>query len=222
MKKIIIGIDGYSGTGKSSTAKEVAAKLDYTYIDSGAMYRAVTYFFLKKNVDISNQEEITKQLKKCTISFDKSSVLLNNHPIDYEIRLMDVAGKVSQVSAIPVVRKQLVEQQRRMGYNKGVVMDGRDIGTVVFPEAELKIFMTANNNIRAERRKNQLMEKGIDESIDSIKKNLEERDRMDTIRSNSPLKKAKGSIEIDTSTLTLNQQVEEIVKKAKSLISYNR
>ncbi len=219
MKKIVIAIDGYSGTGKSSTAKQVASRLGYIYIDSGAMYRGVTYFFLRENIDLSSEAEVVKSLKNCEITFNRSSVMLNNQKVDHEIRTMEVNQNVSKVSVISEVRLKLVEQQRKMGNDKGVVMDGRDIGTVVFPEAELKIFMTANVDVRAERRRRELINKGIEEPIESIKKNLEQRDKIDSNRKDSPLKKAKGAIEIDTSNLTLSQQINDILKRVESIIN---
>ena len=221
MKKIVIAIDGYSGTGKSSTAKHVASCLGYTYIDSGAMYRVVTYFFLTNEVDFTENTRVEENLKTCNISFNGSSVLLNGEIIDHEIRTMEVNQNVSKVSAISDVRSKLVGQQRKMGDQKGVVMDGRDIGTVVFPNAELKVFMTADMDIRAERRRKELKKKGINENPEVIKENLKERDRIDSSREDSPLKMAKDAREIDTSHLTLNQQIEKIVEMAESIIYAN-
>lgn len=217
--KIVIAIDGYSGTGKSSTAKQVASRLGYNYIDSGAMYRAVTYHFLTKNIDFKKEDQLRIGLTECEISFDQSSILLNGQCIDHEIRTMAVNKNVSAVSAISEVRSKLVEQQRKMGEKKGVVMDGRDIGTIVFPDAELKVFMTAEMNIRAERRRKELVNKGINESIEEIKSNLKERDHIDSTREDSPLKMADDAKEIDTTHLTLDQQIDEIVSLAKSIIS---
>lgn len=216
--KIVIAIDGYSGTGKSSTAKQVASRLGYNYIDSGAMYRAVTYFFLSNNIDFNRESNVEESLENCSITFDGTSILLNGEQIDDEIRTMEVNQNVSAVSTISTVRAKLVEQQRKMGEKKGVVMDGRDIGTVVFPEAELKVFMTADMDIRAERRRKELEKKNIHESSKVIKDNLKERDRIDSTRVDSPLKKAKDAVEIDTSHLTLNQQIDKIVKMAESII----
>ncbi|GAB4236428.1 MAG: (d)CMP kinase [Ekhidna sp.] len=218
MQKIIVALDGFSGTGKSSTAKMVAERLGYTYIDSGAMYRAVTYHFLRNHIDIEDKSEVKKALNDCSISFKPAGLYLNNELVEDKIRSMEVSRQVSQVSAISEVRKKLVEQQRIMGSEKGVVMDGRDIGTVVFPEAELKLFMTADMDVRARRRSKQLAEKGIKEDIDMIRKNLEARDKMDSSRSDSPLVKAGDAIEIDTSGLTLNQQVDKIVELAEKII----
>ncbi|MEM7297404.1 MAG: (d)CMP kinase [Bacteroidota bacterium] len=218
MKKIVVALDGYSGTGKSSTAKQVAAKLGYTYIDSGAMYRAVTLHFLQSNVDIDEVDEIKRSLNDCNLSFQNQEMHLNGVRVEDDIRTMKVSERVSQVSAVSEVRLKLVEQQREMGESKGVVMDGRDIGTVVFPDAELKLFMTANMDVRTERRRKQLEEKGIVESLNSIKENLEERDRKDSSREDSPLKMAEDGIEIDTSHLTLNEQIEKIVALAEEII----
>jgi CMP/dCMP kinase len=221
MKKIIIAIDGYSATGKSSTAKQVASKLGYTYIDSGAMYRAVTYFFLKNGVDYNNESQVEGSLKNCLISFDGNDVFLNNEKVNNELRTMEVNQNVSPISTISMVRAKLVEQQREMGKQKAVVMDGRDIGTIVFPDAELKLFMTANLQIRAERRKVELERKNLNASIKEIIENLKERDHIDSTRVDSPLVQANDAIEIDTSHLTLNQQIEKIVQLAKEIIYAN-
>jgi len=218
MKKIVIAIDGHSGTGKSSTAKLVARQLGYIYIDSGAMYRAVTYHFLKNNVELNDLPHIRESLQSCEIVFKKGILFLNNEGIEKHIRSMGVNEKVSKVSAISMVRSRLVEQQRKIGAGKGIVMDGRDIGTVVFPDAELKIFMTANIRIRAERRQKELKEKGIFENLEDIEANLIERDRIDSTREDSPLRITNDAIEIDTSQLTLNQQVDKIVLLAQSII----
>ena len=215
--KIVIAIDGYSGTGKSSTAKQVAARLGYTYIDSGAMYRAVTYYLLANQL-ATDSVEIDEKLADCSITFKGASIYLNDTCVDHEIRTMEVNNKVSEVSAISVVRTKLVELQRTMGKDKGVVMDGRDIGTVVFPDAELKVFMTADMDIRAERRRKELEKKGIHESVENVKANLIERDEVDSTRADSPLKKAIDAKEIDTSHLTLDEQIDKIVVMAESII----
>ncbi|WP_370089636.1 (d)CMP kinase [Ekhidna sp.] len=218
MKKIVIAIDGYSGTGKSSTAKQVAERLGYNYIDSGAMYRAVTWYFIENNLDYTNDQAVLESLKNCTIEFQGKTLLLNGQTLGDELRTMEVNKQVSPVSTIEKVREKLVEQQREMGKGKGVVMDGRDIGTIVFPEAELKLFMTADMDVRALRRKKELDRKGIDETVDQIKENLKERDKIDSSRKFSPLKKAEDAVEIDTSHLTLNQQIDKIVELAESII----
>lgn len=218
MNKIVIAIDGYSGTGKSSTAKQVASRLGYIYIDSGAMYRAVTYYFLSNEINYAKAKDIASSLADCQIAFDGTSVLLNGKNIDHEIRTMEVNQNVSPVSAISEVRSKLVDQQRILGKQKGVVMDGRDIGTVVFPDAELKVFMTADMDVRAERRRKELVKKGIEEDLQVIKDNLKERDQIDSSREDSPLKMAKDAREIDTSNLTLNQQIDKIVEMAEAII----
>ncbi|KEO72788.1 (d)CMP kinase [Anditalea andensis] len=220
MKKIVIAIDGYSGCGKSTTAKAVAKALNYTYIDSGAMYRATTLHFINSLTNITNPREITKSLDAMKIEFHKNEVtgfqetFLNGLNVEKTIRQMEVSERVSDVSKIKEVRTALVAQQHRLGKYKGVVMDGRDIGTVVFPDAELKIFMTADLTIRAERRQQELLEKGDLVELDKIIQNLAERDRIDSSREISPLKKADGAIEINTSYLDFEDQVNNILELA--------
>lgn len=224
-RDIIVAIDGFSGCGKSTTAKAVASVLGYTYIDSGAMYRAATLHFLRHNIDISDHEAVEKALQQLHISFEpgeaglKHVTHLNGENIEGKIRLMEVSGRVSEISAIPQVRKSLVAQQRAMGANKKVVMDGRDIGTNVFPDAELKVFMTADTNVRAKRRMKELMERGGIVALEEIKRNLEERDAIDTGRAENPLLKAEDAIEIDTSFLTFEQQVNKVLDLARNIIS---
>ena len=224
MARIVVAIDGHSGCGKSSTAKSVAKKLEYTYIDSGGMYRAVTLHFLNRHLVLSNPIEIRKALDGLEISFHHhegnghQETYLNGLNVEKEIRSMRVTEYVSEVSKIKEVRKELVAQQRRLGKQKGVVMDGRDIGTVVFPNAELKIFMTADLGIRAVRRQKELLEKGELIELDKIIHNLQERDRIDSTRTESPLLKAQDAIEIDTSYLDFRDQVNMIVKLAKERI----
>ncbi len=219
MSEIIIAIDGYSGTGKSSTAKQVAERLGYVYIDSGAMYRAITLFFIQQKVSVKDSSLVREALKQCDVSFGPKGILLNGTPVEHQIRTMEVSQLVSQVSAISEVRSKLVADQRKLSENKGVVMDGRDIGTVVFPNAELKVFMTAKVDVRVLRRKKELHEKGIQESEEAIRENLLGRDALDTSRSDSPLKKAEDAVEIDTSDLTLEEQIAKIVEKANKLRS---
>ncbi len=217
MKKIIIAIDGNSGCGKSSTAKVIARELQYIYIDTGAMYRAVTLFFIKHNIELKNDLDVAEALKQIDISFEynmstgKNETYLNGKNVEFQIRQMEVSNLVSPVSEISAVRRKLVEQQRRMGQEKGVVMDGRDIGTVVFPDAELKIFMTASLEVRAERRKLELLEKGTEVDLNDVIENLRNRDRIDSSRDDSPLKKADDAVEIDTSNLTFDEQVNKIL-----------
>lgn len=234
MKKIIIAIDGYSSTGKSTTAKLVANALQYVYIDTGAMYRAVTYLALQQKFLSSSEEGKEKQsideqglltaLEQSAISFrynsqrGASELYLNGENIEKEIRSMTVATYVSEVAKIPQVRAYLVNLQRQMGDQKGIVMDGRDIGTVVFPEAELKIFMTASEQIRAQRRFEELQQKGEEASYEQVLKNIQERDYQDTHRTESPLQKAKDAIEIDNSDTTVIEVVSQIVQLAQEKI----
>lgn len=221
MKKIIIAIDGYSGCGKSTTAKAVAKALRYTYLDSGAMYRAVTFYFLENHIDTSEPEEINRSLREMEIEFRHNEadgtqqVYLNGVNVEREARGMEVSAKVSEISKIPQVRAALVEKQRSLGSSKGIVMDGRDIGTIVFPDAELKIFMKADTLIRAERRQRELLEKGQRVSLDKVQENLESRDEQDSGRAISPLKKADNAVELDTSYLDFNEQVLRILELAK-------
>ena len=224
MGKIVIAIDGYSGCGKSSTAKAVAKDLGFTYIDSGAMYRAATLHFLNHFLSPSNPHEVDKGLKSLEITFQinpdtqKQETYLNGLNVEDEIRTMRVSERVSEIATIKEIRKELVAQQQRLGKKKGVVMDGRDIGSVVFPDAELKIFMSADLETRAYRRQQELLEKGELVDLDEIKMNLAERDRIDSSRTESPLTKMPDAVEIDTSNLTFIEQVAQIVALAKEVI----
>ena len=217
MKNIVIALDGNSGCGKSSTAKVLAKKLKYIYIDTGAMYRAVTLFFIKHNIDLKNDLDVAEALKQIDISFEynietaKNETFLNGKNVEEKIRQMAVSNLVSPVSEISRVRRKLVEQQRRLGEGNGVVMDGRDIGTVVFPDAELKIFMTADLEIRALRRQKELHETNTEVELSDVIENLKNRDIIDSSRADSPLKKADDAHEIDTSNLTFDQQVNQIL-----------
>lgn len=223
-RKINIAIDGLSGCGKSSTAKSVAKKLGLIYLDTGAMYRAVTLYFQKNNIDLNNSDEINNSLPKIHIEIrysqqlDSFETYLNGINVESEIRSSEVAAQVSQVSAVALVREYLVRQQQEIAQLGGVIMDGRDIGTVVMPNAELKIFMTASASVRAKRRGKELLEKGIAFEIDEVLQNLIDRDKTDSERKINPLRKAEDSIEIDTSNITFEQQVEMIVKKAKNIL----
>ena len=223
MKDIIVAIDGYSGTGKSSTAKAVARALNYTYIDSGAMYRAVTYYFLQNGVDINSPHSVGSHLKRIELTFqnngEREMLFLNGSLLDNELRTMQVNSNVSPVSAIPEVRTAMVKLQQEVGKGKRVVMDGRDIGTVVFPEADLKVFMTASIDVRSKRRQLELKEKGIDSDLKEIKKNLVHRDKIDSSRDTAPLRKAEGAMEIDSSALTFDEQVNAIVEAANRIIN---
>ncbi len=219
MRKIIIAIDGFSACGKSTTAREVAKELNYKYIDSGAMYRAVTLHFLEHHVAITNPKEVERALREIRISFVVNSkgiteTFLNGINVEKSIRKMRISENVSQVSAIKTVRVAMVEQQRKLGKDRGVVMDGRDIGTVVFPEAELKIFLTADILVRAFRRQRELLEREDLVDIDSIIENLQKRDQIDSNRTESPLVKAKDATGIDTTHITIDEQVDEVVRMA--------
>ncbi|MEO0894870.1 MAG: (d)CMP kinase [Bacteroidota bacterium] len=221
MNTITIAIDGYAGTGKSSTAKEVAKKLGYTYIDTGAMYRAVTLYFLQHHIpfDQVNPSMLTA-IDQIELRFQESvggsmCMYLNGENVAQEIRSPKVSENVSEVAVHKPVREKLVQQQRIMGQHGGVVMDGRDIGTVVFPKAELKIFMTANMQVRAIRRQEELREKGTEMSLEEVIENLSHRDQIDANRAIAPLKKAEDAIEMDTSFTTFEQQVEQLCKLAR-------
>jgi CMP/dCMP kinase len=214
---MIIAIDGYSSCGKSSFAKAIASRLGYIYIDTGAMYRAVTWYCLEKKLIPDDQPDvlgILKVLPEIEISFQRSEKLnqneisLNGQTIEEEIRSLRVAGKVSLVSSIREVREKMVALQRSMGEKKGLVMDGRDIGTVVFPKAEIKIFMTANPEIRAERRYKEMIEKGQAADFNEILENVKTRDRLDTTRAESPLRQAEDALVLDNSYLTPDEQMD--------------
>lgn len=219
-KKITIAIDGYSSTGKSTIAKQLASKLGYVYIDSGAMYRAMTLFSMKKGYITTSQldvDSLIENLENASLKFTYnpklgfSEMYLNNINVEKEIRKLEVSNLVSQIAVIPEVRKKLVKIQKQMGKNKGVVMDGRDIGTVVFTDAELKIFMTSSAKTRAKRRYDEFLEKGEKVRYEDVYKNVVERDRVDTTRKHSPLMKADDAIEIDNSNLTKEQQFQMIL-----------
>lgn len=221
MKKIIIAIDGYSSCGKSTLANQMAKVLGYVFIDSGAMYRAITLFFLRNHVDWNKANEVVKALKEIHLDFEfdnnagKSNVLLNGESVDHLIRDMLVSENVSAVSAIREVREFAVAQQQQMGKKKGIVMDGRDIGTTVFPNATLKIFVTADIAVRVERRFKEMLDKNIITTIDEVQHNLEMRDYIDSNREFSPLRKAADAIVLDNSNLTREEQLELALEWAK-------
>ena len=223
MKKIIIAIDGPAASGKSTTAKLVAAQLGYLHIDTGAMYRAMALKVLRSNISVHDSKKIADLAKVTSVRLVsngiKVKVVLDGEEVSEEIRLPEVTNNVSAVSTVSEVRALMVKEQRAMGNDGGIVLEGRDIGTIVFPKAELKIFMLANERERAERRKKELVAKGVDITIDDLVKEILERDRIDSEREVSPLRKADDAIELDTTTLTIEQQVEFIVAKAKKIIS---
>ncbi len=228
--KIIIAIDGYSSSGKSTLAKEIAKLLDYKYIDSGAMYRAVTLFAIRNNIINVNSHKVDEQklkdvIDQVHINFNynpekiRQETYLNNENVEDEIREMSVSDNVSFISKIKFVREKMVKFQQEMGKEKGIVMDGRDIGTVVFPEAELKIFMNAKAEVRAERRYMELKEKNVDVSYDEILENVKKRDHIDETREESPLKKAEDSVVLDNSNMNRTEQLDWIVGLVKERIN---
>ncbi len=217
MKKIIITIDGWSSCGKSTLAKQLAQELGYIYVDSGAMYRAITLYFLRNHIDWTSKKEVIKALENITLDFiynlksGHSEIYLNEENVEYLIRDLVIAEKVSDVAAIKEVRDFAVAQQQQMGGHKGIVMDGRDIGTVVFPDAELKIFMTADNAVRVERRFKELFEKNPNITLEEVKNNLEMRDYIDSHREVSPLRKADDATILDNTNLTETEQFKKAV-----------
>jgi CMP/dCMP kinase len=225
MKKITIAIDGWSSCGKSTLARQMASKLGYLYIDTGAMYRAITLQFLRDHVKWESRKDVEKALKNIELEFifneqsGRHDIWLNGENVEYLIRDLVIAEKVSEIAAIREVREYAVAQQRRMGKDKGVVMDGRDIGTVVFPKAELKIFMTADNAIRVERRFKELIAKNPNTTIEEVKDNLEMRDYMDSHREVSPLKKAKDAVVLDNSNITPEEQLKMALHWARERMS---
>ncbi|MFT4805177.1 MAG: cytidylate kinase [Psychroserpens sp.] len=226
-KKITIAIDGHSSTGKSTAAKQLALKLHYVYVDTGAMYRAVSYFALREKLLVNgnlDKQKLIEKLKDIRISFvfnkdtNNADVHLNGENIEKQIRTLEVSSVVSKVAEISEVRAKLVEQQKAMGDKKGIVMDGRDIGSVVFPDGELKVFMTAAPEIRAQRRYLELVEKGDDVSLEEVLKNVVERDHMDSSREDSPLIQLPEAKLLDTSEMTRKEQFELLVSWAEEAI----
>lgn len=223
-KKIIIAIDGWSSCGKSTLAKQLARELGYVYVDSGAMYRAITLYFIRENVDFDDKKEVNAALKEINLEFEfneasgNSEIFLNSENVEYLIRDLVVAEKVSDVAAIKEVREFAVAQQQKFGTKKGIVMDGRDIGTVVFPKAELKIFMTADNAVRVQRRFKELIRKNPNTTIEEVKNNLEMRDYIDSHREVSPLRKADDAVELDNTNLTEEEQFRKALNWAYEII----
>ena len=228
--KITIAIDGFSSTGKSTLAKQLAKHLGYIYVDTGAIFRAVAFFAMQNNLisaDSFNKVELVNQFKNIVLEFKFNSDLgfaemyLNGDNVEKAIRTIEVSGYVSKVAEVSEVRTKLVEQQQEMGKNKAIVMDGRDIGTVVFPDAELKVFMTASAATRAQRRYDELLQKGDSVSYDEVLKNVEERDYIDTHREDSPLVMADDAVEIDNSNLTREEQFEAVLDLVNAIINEN-
>lgn len=213
---IIIAIDGWSSCGKSTLAKALAKKLSYAYIDTGAMYRACTYYFIQHQIDLKDEDAVQAALKNIQITFKSieglNTTFLNDVNVEQEIRSMDVSNLVSPVAELSVVRKFLVEQQQAMGQQKSVVLDGRDIGTVVFPNAELKIFLTAEPEVRAERRFEELKQKGIQITLAEVIANLQERDHIDSTRADSPLKQAEDAHLIDNTYMDLDTSINKVLE----------
>lgn len=228
MKKIVIAIDGYSSCGKSTMAKNLARQLGYVYVDTGAMYRAVTLYALRQQLFEADGEvdaaSLQRDMPDIRISFQfnkqtgKPDTYLNDELVEQEIRTMQVSERVSKIAAVPFVRTALVAQQQRMGKDKGIVMDGRDIGTVVFPHAELKIFVTASAEVRAQRRYDELQQKGMSARYDDILKNVQERDYIDSHREVSPLRKAEDAIELDNSNLTIDEQQQWLLQQVNKVL----
>ncbi len=224
-KKIIITIDGWSSCGKSTLARQLAKELGYVYVDSGAMYRAITLYFLRNHTDWTDTTEVNEALANINLEFNyneksqQSEIFLNDENVEYVIRDLVIAEKVSDVAAIKEVRTFAVAQQQKMGEKKGIVMDGRDIGTTVFPDAELKIFMVADSSVRVERRFKESFEKNPNVTIDEIKNNLEMRDYIDSNREVSPLRKAADAVELDNTNLDMDQQLAIALKLALKKIS---
>ncbi|MCA0427133.1 MAG: (d)CMP kinase [Bacteroidetes bacterium] len=222
---MIIAIDGYSSCGKSTLAKQLARELNYRYVDTGAMYRSVTLYLQRNQIDIHHPDLVERALSDISIRFDIASdgqqiTLLNTENVENEIRVNPrVAGSVSDVAAIPAVRRFLVKQQQEMGKDGMIIMDGRDIGTVVFPHAELKLFVTASPEVRAQRRLDELVEKGQHTTFEEVLANLSKRDHIDTTRADSPLTKADDAIELDNSKLTRQEQLEFVMKLVRERAS---
>ena len=225
MNKIIIAIDGFSGCGKSSTAKAVANELGYGFIDTGAMYRATTVYFLENYIKLTNSKAVDDALEQIKITFVYSEkykcshIFLNGKNIEKKIRTMKVNDWVSEVASLKRVREEMVAQQQKMGKSRGIVMDGRDIGTNVFPEAELKIFMTSQMAVRVQRRQEELYQKDIVASREEIQENFEKRDHIDSTRKENPLKQAPDAIVLDSSKFTFQNQVRFVLEHYKKIIS---
>lgn len=229
MKRITIAIDGHSSCGKSTMAKDLARKIGYVYVDTGAMYRAVTLYALRNNLFDADggikEDELKSRMGDISISFrlntatGRPDTYLNGENVEQEIRTMQVSNRVSPIAALPFVRQALVAQQQAMGKEKGVVMDGRDIGTTVFPDAELKVFVTASAEVRAQRRYDELKAKGMQADYNDILKNVQERDYIDSHRPTSPLRKADDAIELDNSNMTVDEQNDWLMEKYRQAAS---
>jgi len=211
MKNYIIAVDGPAGSGKSTISKIVASRLNFTYLDTGAMYRMITYYVIKNKIDIENKKSVENMLENIKLDIVKDNFFVNGKDVSKEIRGVEVTQMVSQVASIKEVRTKLVDLQREISKGKKVILDGRDIGTVVFPNANLKIFLNASSEERANRRLKEFLEKGIEQSYEEVLEDIIKRDKMDSEREESPLKKAEDAVEIDTSTLTIEGVSEKII-----------
>jgi cytidylate kinase len=224
MKQLVIAIDGYSSCGKSTTAKAVASLLHYAYVDTGAMYRGVTLYLLEQGIGFDDLGRIEQALREISISFrrhrrtGRNELFLNGANREDDIRQMRISNSVSEVSVIPMVRHAMVAQQQQMGRKRGVVMDGRDIGTTVFPDAEVKIFMTADVELRARRRQDELAEKGEQVPLEDIIENLRKRDYLDSTRAESPLRRAADAVLLDTTHITITEQVDFVLDRVSSAL----
>ena len=224
MKQLVIAIDGYSSCGKSTTAKAVAAALHYAYVDTGAMYRAVTLYLLEHRISFEDLAQVEQALHMLQISFrrnrrtGRNEVFLDGANREDDIRQMVISNSVSEVSVIPMVRHAMVAQQQRMGRKRGVVMDGRDIGTTVFPDAEVKVFMTADVVVRAQRRQAELAEKGEHVGLEVIAENLRKRDHLDSTRAESPLRRAADAVLLDTTHLVIDEQVDFVLERVSAAL----
>lgn len=220
VKKITIAIDGFSSCGKSTLAKQLARELGYIYIDSGAMYRAVTLYFLRNGIKVEEENKVARALDNIEIAFSADNyVMLNGEEVERDIRQMEVSNYVSEVAAVPAVRRAMVAQQQTMGQARGIVMDGRDIGTVVFPDAELKIFLTASPDERARRRYQELLDRGEDITLEAVATNLRHRDRIDSTRDDSPLMQAEDAVVLDNTELDRATQLAQMVALARERMS---
>lgn len=226
MKPIVIAVDGFAATGKSTTARKVAERLGYTFIDTGAMYRAVTLYLQREGIQINAENpELEAALSRIFLDFrlnpetGRRDMFLNGENVETDIRSLEVSAQVSEVAAISSIRRRLVAMQQEMGQQGGVVMDGRDIGTVVFPQAELKIFLTAQMEVRVQRRMSELTRKGKPADPDEVRSNLQHRDHIDSTRADSPLKKAEDAVEIDTTELSIPAQVDIVVEMARKILA---
>ncbi len=221
-KKYVIAIDGPAGSGKSTAAKNLAVKLGFTYLDTGAMYRAVTYLALRNNI-VDNPEAVIEMTKNLSIQLKFENgitrVFVNNEEVTEYIRTPEVNSKVSEISTIPEVRKELVRIQKKIGQDNNIIAEGRDVTTVVFPDADFKIYMTASIEERAKRRFNEFKEKKADITLDEVKANIEKRDKIDSGREVSPLKKADDAIEFDNSYMSIDEEIEVLLKKVNELLS---